>query len=489
MMGPRKQLQPKLFYATLNIAERIPANHFLRRLEAALDLEFVRRAVADRYGYNGNESVDPIVMVKLMLVLMLENVSSERRLMEQLGYRLDWLWFCKLDLDDDLPDHSVLSKARRLWGVELFEQLFARVLRQCIDAGLVDGRVIHVDASCIDGNVDKDKLQPRLRVAAATLYQRLDAELPRGPQLEASEEPGQATGAAGRLTSPTDRDAGVTRSYGQTICGYKDHRAVDDAKGIITATLTTNAAVNEGQVLGEVLEAHEANTEQTAETVVADKQYGTGENYRELRRRGVTPCIPHKKAKAPAGKFGHDQFKYDSTRDCFVCPGGQELRPYHHNYSERRVRYSTPKGICEQCPLRTQCTSGQQRRVERHMDQEHIDWADGCMSSGRRRHWMRRRKIVVEGSFADGVNNHGLDRARWRGLWRATIQNLLVATCQNVRKLLKALGRRGRGAAAAAQRAVLAALLALDSALPALRKVPQPLQCRSAAADGHLYAT
>ena len=454
MMGPRKHLHPKLFYGALNIAERIPADHLLRRLDAALDWDLVRPAVASCYGYNGNESIDPIVLLKLMLLLVLENVRSERQLMQQLAYRLDWLWFCRLDLDDEVPDHSVLSKARRLWGVELFEQVFSHVLGQCMEAGLVNGSVLHVDATCIDGNVDTARLQPRLRRAAGRLYEALEAAASptcseRAGPAEAASEP--ASQAGGRLMSPTDPDAGVTRSGGQTVCGYKDHRAVDDAQGIITATVTTDAAVNEGHVLEEVLDAHQSHTGRGAETVVADRQYGTGPNYRRLRERGATPCIPHKQAQPPAGTFGRDRFAYDPQRDCFRCPAGEELRPYHRNYSERRVRYRARPGVCARCPLRCQCTRGQQRRVERHMDQEHIDWADGALGAGRRRQLLGRRKAVAEGSFADGVNNHGLDRARWRGLWRARIQNLLVATCQNVRKLLRGQVRRARRAAAAAR--------------------------------------
>ncbi|MHC4180341.1 MAG: transposase [Planctomycetota bacterium] len=441
MMGPRQQREPKLFYAGVNLDERIPAQHFLRQLDNTLDLEFVRPAVAQFYGYNGNESVDPIVLIKLMLLLTLEAVPSERQLVEQLGFRMDWMWFCGFDFDDEIPHHSVLSKARRLWGVEVFTSLFARVLHQCLDAGLVDGEAIHVDASCIAGNVDKSELQPVLRVVARDVYDRLDEEADGEEKAELNEP----TSPNSRLTSRSDPEAGVTVSHGRTVCGYKDHRAVDDAHGIITATVTTDAATNEGHVLEQVIDSHRANTEQLPETVVADKQYGTAANYRHLRQHEMTPCIPRNVPKAQKGKFGHDAFTYDTERDCFHCPAGQELHRYHCNRPRRRIRYRAAKGVCLRCPLRMKCTDSKDgRRVERHMDQVHIDWAESCLSKGWRRHWMRRRKIVAEGSFADAANNHGYKRARWRGLMKMTIQNLLVATCQNLRKLVQSHSNRSQ---------------------------------------------
>jgi transposase len=431
MIGPLKQIAPKLFYSNINLADRIPDGHLLRRLNSTLDLSFVREQVADCYGYNGQESIDPIVLMKLMLLLFMEQVVSERELVRQLQYRLDWMWFCGMDFDDAIPDHSVLSKARALWGPEVFASLFACVLGQCIKAGLVSGELLHVDSSCIAGNVDTDKHQPVLRMLAQKLYQQLDESTQAEPPAP-----------SGRLTGQSDPQAGVTRSYGQTVCGYKDHRSVDDANGIITSTTTTDAATNEGHVLEDVLAAHQANTQQTPQNVVADKQYGSADNYKMLHDQGITPCIPHQGERSNGDKFAHQQFTYNRDEDCFVCPAGQKLRPYHRNHSERRVRYAAAAGVCDACPLRTSCTSSKRgRRVERHMEQEFIDWADGCLSRPRRRRLMARRKSCMEGSFADAANCHHFKRARWRGLVRMRIQNLLIATCQNLRKLLRPQGR------------------------------------------------
>jgi len=435
-MGPHQHVEPKLFYTGISLGDRVPEDHLLRQIRRHVDFEFVRRAVQDCYGYNGQESVDPIVLMKLMILLYLEQIPSERELMRRLPYRLDWLWFCGYDFDDMLPNHSVLSKARRRWGPAVFEELFTGILQQCMEAGLVGGEILHVDGSCIQGDVDMARLQPVLRRTGQELYQRLD-------------EGTEPTHPSGSITSRSDPEAGVTNKNGRTICGYKDHRAVDDAEGIITATVTTDAAKDEGQMLEAVLDAHEQNGVSSPATVVADTQYGTAENYGQLHDRGVTPCIPHQQPRSQKGRFGHNRFAYDAERDCFVCPAGQTLQPYHRDRARRRVRYRAAPGTCVGCKLRGRCTTSKSgRRVERHMDQECIDWADGCLSLARRRRLMARRKVRAEGSFADAANVHGFKRARWRGLVNARIQNLLITSLQNLRKLLKS-AQRGRRAACA----------------------------------------
>ncbi len=428
MMGQRQKLQPKLFYTNpTSLEARIPNDHRLRRIAHVVDFGFVRKPVAKFYGTNGNPSIDPIVLMKMMLLLFLEDVKSERELMRQMTYRMDWMWFCEYDLDDTIPNHSVLSKARQLWDPEVFAELFHRILHQCIKADLVDGSTVHVDASCIHGNVDTDRLQPILREVGLSLYDRLDEDAKPSPR------------PSGRLTAQSDSDAGVTRSYGKTICGYKDHRVVDDANGIITATVTTDANRNEGLMLEEVLAEHANAIGRSAETVVADKQYGTAANYKKVRGKGITPCIPHSTRKSQSGKYGHDRFTYDPHKDCFICPAGQTLQMSRRDEAENRIRYKAAKGVCQTCRLRSQCTNSQSgRHVERNIDQDHMDWADGCLSKRERRRLMGRRKACVEGSFGDAASNHGFKRARWRGWWRMRIQNLLIAACQNLRKLLKA---------------------------------------------------
>ena len=197
MMGKPNKVEPKLFYHGLSLDRRIPQDHPLRKVKKFIDFTFVRADVEGLYGKNGNESIDPAIILKLIFLLFYENVKSERALASQLPLRLDWLWFCDYDIDDATPNHSVISKARSRWGVDVFAGFFENILSQCIEAGLVDGRIIHVDSSTIDANADKSKLRPKLELLGKQLYQKLDGQTNEQPKLN-PDKPG--TKATSRCT-------------------------------------------------------------------------------------------------------------------------------------------------------------------------------------------------------------------------------------------------------------------------------------------------
>jgi transposase len=443
MLGQRKRLEPKLFYTGISLADRIPPTHPLRQIRDRIDLGFIRGEVAHLYGKCGNESIDPIVLIKLMLLLFIERVKSERALMEQMPYRLDWLWFCGYDLDEEVPNHSVLSKARRRWGRDVFIKLFQQVLGQCIEAGLVDGRIVHVDGSLIRADASMDTLQPDLKVLSEKLYCQLEQSAE-----ETTEGDPAPSSPSGKMISPTDPDARMTRKNGKTVLGYKEHRVVDDAHGIVTATITTDASVDESHVLTDVLDQHRCNSGSDEQTVVADKGYGPREVYKAMHRRGTTPCIPHQKHGGTHGTFASERFTYDQRRDEYICPAGHRLkrkRPRRVRRSDTPVRYHADAATCRACPLRHRCTKNSQGRTAiRDPEQWYVEWADGC-GSRRHRRWLQgRRRVVAEGSFADASNNHGHKRARWRRLWRMEVQNLLISTVQNLRKLIGTSGRKAR---------------------------------------------
>lgn len=430
MLGRPKTTEPKLFYHGVSLERRMPEEHPLRRIKQLVDFSFIRTQVADLYGTNGNQSVDPAVILKLMFLLFYENIKSERALMRQLPLRLDWLWFCDYDLDEATPDHSVLSKARTRWGTEVFEGFFMNILEQCINAGLVDGETIHVDSSIIDGNADIRKAKPYLRKISGELIDRLDDD--DDEQL-------------GKRINPSDPDARIGSKYGRSTLGYKDHRVVDDKHGIITATNTTPANVRDDKVLKKSVTDHKFKTNTKPQTVVADKIYGTGANYKYLHDAGIDCCIPHPcPGTRYSDKLARRTFHYDEKQDCYICPAGQKLHYYREVQTGRR--YLCDRKICEQCELFTKCVSSKRlgRQIERNPNVEYVEWAETCLSKHQRRRLMNRRRYKAEGSFADGANNYGFKRARWRGLDKMRIQNLMIAAIQNLGKLLRHVGTGGK---------------------------------------------
>ena len=453
-MGQQNQ-QKEFFSYNVDLDRRVRADNPLRQIAAAIDFSFVRAEVEHAYGHNGNVSVDPVVILKMMLLLFWDNIASERQLMGIIPERLDYLWFLGYGLNDPVPNHSVLSKARARWGVEVFEQLFVRTVGACVAAGLVAGKKIHVDGSLIAAQASTDSVitgPPELIAALRQAYRDQAVKLAEPVAL-----PAAPLGPVNQThLSLTDPDSELARGRNTSSRpSYKQHRAVDDACGVITAQRTTGGSVKEDTQLFRLVAQHQQHTAMAVAVVVADSQYGTVENFLGCVDRGICPHMADvKAAQHQAGQrtkfFGEDQFSYDAISDTYRCPAGQLLRRWQRRPEKQAYQYLPKAGTCAACLLRAQCTKAKGgRRIQRFDRQADIGQARAQSQSLAARRDRQRRKHLMEGSFADAANCHGFKRARWRRLWRQQIQGHLIAACQNIRILLR--NRHGKPNAVLAQ--------------------------------------
>lgn len=435
--------QKELFSYEVNLDRRVHADHPLRRVRQMVDFTFARAAVAHTYGTNGNVSVDPVVLLKLMFLLFSENVRSERELVRRLPERLDWLWFLGYGLEDEVPNHSVLSKARARWGSELFEELFVRTVRQCVEAGLVDGAKVHVDGSLIDADASRDSV---IKADAETIARIRAAYGAQARKLDETKPPSARCEANLKVVSTTDPDAPCVSKGPQSGTArprYKHHRMVDDRCGVITAVATTEGDVAEPAQVQPLIAQHEENTSHEITAVVADRGYGTVETYCALVDQGVRPHMPPMQ---PAGHrseglFSKDQFRYDEQNDVYICPVGQHLKPRRFHKRREMTDYVGDKNICARCALRSECTQSKLgRSVARHWKESQLEVALAFTRLPEARADRRRRRHLMEGSFAHAANKHHFKRARWRRLWRQQIQDWLIAAVQNVTLLCGATG-------------------------------------------------
>jgi len=441
MMGQQTGVQPKIFYPHLNLEQRVPRAHLLRKIQEQIDFNFIYAEVKNTYGDNGNVSIPPPVILKMMLLLVLYNVRSERELMETIPLRLDWLWFLGYDIDSEVPDHSVLSKARARWGVEAFREFFERIVWQCVEAGLVEGSKIFVDSSLVDANasnnsvVDTRSLKRQLQES----YKELEARLEE--KSESMDSSRKYVKENRRYISTTDPDAAIV-NRGKPKLSYQVHRAVDGRSEVITAMETTAGDINEAHEMVPLLESHHFNTGVKAETVVADSKYGTVENFLACYDRGVEAHMPDlkeftSKRIEKLNIFSEERFEYDGESDTYRCPAGQRLKPKSLHMSRQSRDYAAPKKICAACELREQCTKNKSgRTIKRHLRQEELDRMREASRSARAKRDIKMRQHLMERSYARGTW-YGFDRARWRGLWRVQIQEYLVSAVQNIQVLLR----------------------------------------------------
>jgi len=437
MMGHQNDYQHKLFINGFNLDKRIRKDHILRKISENIDFDFIYKEVEDTYGINGNTSVPPPVILKIMLLFFLYDIRSERELMEIIPERLDWLWFLGYDLEDEIPNHSVLSKARARWGTRAFKRFFDRIVFQCVEEGLVDGRKGFLDASLIDADasnnsvVDTHKLKKYLNKSYKRLENRLD-------EIKASKK----TPADNRYISTTDPDASVTRHSGsKSKLRYKTHRAVDEKHEIITATKVTPGSVDDGHVLQDMIETHEQNTETKLDTVVGDSKYGTIDNFLQCHDRKVKAHIPsieetHKGSGRRKGIFPKEAFSYNPTTDTFTCPAGKVLKKQKFKKTRKHHEYKASHKDCKACHIRNNCTRSKfGRTLKRHTRQDDLDEMIKESKSIESKKDIKTRQHLSERSFARSTR-YRFKRARWRNLWRMEIQDYLIGAVQNITVLI-----------------------------------------------------
>lgn len=426
MMGQSAPPQSDLFVHGFSLEARVRRDHPLRQVEAMVDFDFVAAEVEHLYGGTGRESIPPPTILKLMFLLFFYNVRSERELMATLPAQIDWLWFLGFAINTPIPDHSVLSKARRRWGVDAFRRFFERVVQQCCDEGLLEGGTVFCDSSLVDANASVDSI-----VTAACI--RLD------DQTDAA----GAGEAKGYSTSDLDAAVVSKRGSGPARPRYKTHRAVDGS-GVVTSTMVTPGDVNEGSLLSELIDQHEANTGDVVRTAVADSQYGSTENLLACSDRGIQPHMnvrgQMRNIAAERGVFDQSAFKYDEHTDTFTCPNGATLSRAGKPDQWGLAPYNARQRDCAACPFKSQCTSSSKRTVRRHVRHEDVQQAIKRASSAAARRDLRKRQWLVEGSFAQATR-YGLKRARYRGLSNVAIQDALIAAIQNILLLCRCSNR------------------------------------------------
>ncbi len=397
MLGPPKAREldrPVL----LSLESAVPANHFYRHLERALDLSFVRDLVADCYAASGRPSIDPVVFFKLHLIMFFEGLRSERKLIEIASLNLAHRWYIGYNLDEPLPDHSSLSKIRTRLGLPVFRRFFDAVVDQCARARLVWGAELIFDATKVRANASMDSLVPVLRL----VEDHLAVLTVNGAPEASADETTETTSARWNLleecrldperaptsyykrksdgrVSTTDPDASLMKPQGErTRLGYHDHYVVDGGKArIILHALVTPAAVMENQPMLDLLRRVIFRWRLRPGRVIADTTYGTIENIRAIEgEEHIRAYVPLPDWEQQTGYYGPAQFMYDADQDVYICPQGKVLRPYRHEWKAEKTEYRAPATVCNVCPVKAACTpSTQGRQVHRSFHAQYLPGA------------------------------------------------------------------------------------------------------------------
>lgn len=470
-MQGKKKFTEKLF-THFQLSDRVPAENIYRRLKEVLDLQWLYKATKKYYGTEGQQSIDPVVFFKLMLIGYLENLASDRRIINTVSMRMDMLYFTGYDIDEPLPWHSTLSRTRQLYGEELFKQLFKEVLKQCIDKGMVAGRRQVMDSVAVKANAGMDSLTEKEILDDSASYADELQNEEQGDDEESNKTVSQARYQSVQLHhqwkakaykdmpqgskerqarakfvsnhthySTTDPDARVSVKPGKPRqLNYAAQVSVDTAHHVITHIQTDHADKRDSQCLPSLVRntidnLSEHNIE--IEEVYADAGYSSGEALRSLEENKIIGYVP---------SFGQykpfrDGFTYDKENDRYVCSQGKYL-PFKKitttSLGYRMKVYRSSSKDCGKCPLRSVCIGKSDfKKIDDSIDKPFYDRMHTRMQTTSREKIRRLRSSTVEPVLGTLVNFLAMRRVNTRGIKQASKCILMSAIAYNLKKLLK----------------------------------------------------
>jgi transposase len=327
MMGEQQRTDSLFYYFRLE--DQIPDDHLLRLIDRHVDFSFVRERLRKFYSSTGRPSIDPEVLLRLLLVGYLYGITSERRLLEEVRMHLAFRWFSRLGFEQETPDHSTFSKNRhgRFRKSGMFRSVFEEIVRSCLAAGLVEGRTLAVDGTLVGANASQGSRVPRERLAEVAQVSRTVQEYLTELEQQNPVADQEARAMPQEMVSATDPDAAWAVKSGPATLGYYDNYLVDTASRVILAVEATPARFRQEALAARRMLEHVARFGIRPENLAADKAYGSGEFLSWLLERGIQPHIPvidHRHQ--TQGRFTREQFRYDPKENVYYCPEGKPLR-------------------------------------------------------------------------------------------------------------------------------------------------------------------
>jgi len=433
----------------------VPEDNFYRQVEKCIDLSFVRDLVCHLYSAFGRPSIDPVVLFKLQLIAFFEGIRSERLLMETVSLNLAHRWFIGYDLDEDVPDHSSLSKIRERYGMQIFQQFFEQVVELCVEAGLVWGEELSFDSTKVDANAAINNLVDRTESEANQHLEELWVNDEESASIETLQDLVEKYNGA-RLTglhkpsykrvtdekvSLTDPDAAPMRAQGGggAVLGYRDHYIFDGGKArIILSALVSPASIMDNTPLLDLIDWTCSRWSLEPRIAVGDAKYGTVPNMVGLEKRGIKAYLPTADLSKRNEYYSSDMFQYDAENDQYICPQKHFLPLWSRRKSEEKYVYRADAKGCDACPVKDECTGSKSGgHIFRSFHQEFIDKVKAYYETEAYKKAARKRSVWIEPLLGEAKDFHRLRRFILRGLHKVNIEGMMIAAGQNLKRLIK----------------------------------------------------
>jgi transposase len=458
MMGRQDRDQGRLFYE-FNLDDVIPRDHLLRRMNVFVSaaLDDLHQQLGAYYSDIGRPSVDPELMIRMLIVGYCYGIRHERRLCEELKLHLGYRWFCKLDLTDKIPHHSTFSinRLERFRESDILRHVFERVVAACMAEGLVKGEGFAVDASVMEANASRYRGKPpdELEWTDAQRQKRAVAEYLAGLEVEAGSPDELDGGGEGqplpdrkppKVISPSDPSSAWTAKANKRVqFGYGLNYLIDVEHAVIVDVEATPARTyDEVAATRTMIERTQRRFKLSPKQLAADTAYGTGKFLAFVTAAGIIPHIPvWDMSKRDDGTFSRSEFRFDSRRNVYICPAGKTLTTSGRVHSDHAIRYFASVPCCRECPIKQRCCPNMPaRRIVRDVNEAARDIARRKMKT-KAFLISRDQRKRVEMRFAHLKTHHGFERMRLRGLSGARDEFHLAAIVQNLKTMaLRLLG-------------------------------------------------
>jgi len=458
MLGKDEEKQSQFMF--VNLDEFVPQDHLLRTIKRTIDFTFIYDKVKDLYSPVGRRSVDPVLLVKMLLIGYWYGIASERKLEQEVKLNLAYRWFLGLDLAESVPDHSTISqnRRRRFKNSPLFQEIFDTIVSRCVEEGLVTGEVIVTDSTHIKASASRQRAEKIWVEKTPTEYmqtleqeaQRLEAELEKKRDAAGKKKCGKKRQTQERkvmhevLVSKTDPDAGYMNRPGKPVgFHYLGHTSVDTKHGIITDVHATAGNINDHAPFIERVKVLKSRLGLPIKAIGADKGYDRSEVHYGLEQEQITGYVTPLELSDTEAVIKAD-FLYDKETDTFTCPEGRQLRWTHvRRLKEAHIVkiYAAKTTDCKVCPNRKGCFGPKQKFRILHValfheydkrNRERATTEDYARIQ-------RLRRIWCEGSFGILKTQHNMVMTHKRGLVNIQEQCLLAASALNIKRMVKAL--------------------------------------------------
>ena len=449
MMGVKSKIDRSQI-ELLSLDDLVPKNHLVRKLEKAINLDFIYDEVRDLYKPYGRESIDPVVLIKIVMIQYLFGIRSMRQTLKEIEVNNAYRWYLGYGIYEELPHFSTFSKnySRRFKDTDLFENIFARILLEINKYGFIDDENIFIDGTHIKANANTHKyknevVEESVKVYEAALQVEITTDRDNHNKKPLKEKIKTEDVKKNVKVSTTDPESGLFhKGEHKKVFAYTSNTACDKNNFVLGFEVTpgnVHDSVSFWPIYNKMKEEHP-----DAKGIVVDSGYKIPAIAKQIIDDGKLPIMPYKRPMTKEGFFRKHEYVYDEYYDCYICPNNKVLKYTTTNRDGYR-EYKSNKYDCKNCPHIKQCTESKQniKVVTRHVWENYIEQVEDIRHTVGIKEIYKLRSETIERVFADAKEKHGMRYTQYRGLAKVKMELNLLFACMNLKKLANWLDRKG----------------------------------------------